>query len=73
MLNGPYDPKLDCVPVLAITGQLPRGDMGNNSHQEINTLALISEVTAFNQTLFAADRVPKIIQQTEEIVVLAGV
>jgi hypothetical protein len=47
--------------------------MGNNSHQEINTPALISEVTAFNQTLFAADRVPKIIQQTEEIVVLAGV
>jgi hypothetical protein len=47
--------------------------MSNNSHQEINTLALISEVTAFNQTSFAADRVSKIIQQTEEIVVLAGV
>jgi pyruvate oxidase len=67
LFNGLYDPKLDHVPALAITGQLPRCDMGNNSQQEINTPALISEVTVFNQTLFAADRVPKVIQQAEKL------
>jgi pyruvate oxidase len=63
LLNGLYDAKLDHAPVLAITGQLPRCDIGNNSHQEINTPALFSDVTVFNQTLFSADRVPEIIQQ----------
>jgi thiamine pyrophosphate-dependent acetolactate synthase large subunit-like protein len=32
-----YDAKLDHAPVLAITGQLPRSDIGNHSHQEINS------------------------------------
>jgi pyruvate oxidase len=63
LLNGLYDAKLDHAPVLAITGQLPRSEMGNNSHQEINSSALFSDVAVFNQTLFAADRVPEIIQQ----------
>jgi|TARA_R110001583_G_scaffold102853_4_gene249498 thiamine pyrophosphate-dependent acetolactate synthase large subunit-like protein len=63
LLNGLYDAKLDHAPVLAITGQLPRCEIGNNSHQEINSSALFSDVTVFNQTLFASDRVPEIIQQ----------
>ncbi|MFT6900989.1 MAG: pyruvate oxidase [Colwellia sp.] len=63
LLNGLYDAKLDHAPVLAITGQLPRSEIGNNSHQEINSSALFSDVAVFNQTLFAADRVPEIIQQ----------
>jgi pyruvate oxidase len=63
LLNGLYDAKLDHAPVLAITGQLPRCEIGNDSHQEINSSALFSDVTVFNQTLFASDRVPEIIQQ----------
>jgi pyruvate oxidase len=63
LLNGLYDAKLDHAPVLAITGQLPRSEMGNNSHQEINSSALFSDVAVFNQTLFASDRVLEIIQQ----------
>jgi len=63
LLNGLYDAKLDHAPVLAITGQLPRSEIGNNSHQEINSSALFSDVAVFNQTLFASDRVPEIIQQ----------
>lgn len=63
LLNGLYDAKLDHAPVLAITGQLPRSEIGNHSHQEINSSALFSDVAVFNQTLFASDRVPEIIQQ----------
>ena len=63
LLNGLYDAKLDHAPVLAITGQLPRSEIGNHSHQEINSTALFSDVAVFNQTLFASDSVPEIIQQ----------
>jgi pyruvate dehydrogenase (quinone) len=49
LLNGLYDAKMDGAPVLAITGQQYSDLLGTSYQQEVNLLALFSDVAAFNQ------------------------
>src|SRR5256885_1993017 len=51
LLNGLYDAKLDGAPVLAITGQTYHDLMGMHYQQEVNPLALFTDVTVFNQQI----------------------
>ena len=48
LLNGLYDAALDHVPVLAITGQIPRDEIGTGMPQEIDQLRLFGDVAIYN-------------------------
>ena len=48
LLNGLYDAALDRVPVLAITGQIPRDELGTGMPQEIDQLRLFGDVAIYN-------------------------
>lgn len=63
LLNGLYDAKLDHAPVLAITGQLPRAELGSTAHQEIDSVALYQDVSVFNQMLVSAQQAPELFVQ----------
>ena len=49
LLNGLYDAKMDGAPVLAITGQQYSDLLGSQYQQEVNLLALYTDVAAYNQ------------------------
>jgi pyruvate dehydrogenase (quinone) len=46
LLNGLYDAKFDGVPVLAITGALPRALLGTRFTQGVDTIALYDDVSS---------------------------
>ena len=54
LLNGLYDAKLDGAPVLAITGQTYHDLLGMHYQQEVDLLALFTDVACFNQQIMGA-------------------
>ena len=54
LLNGLYDAKLDGAPVLAITGQTYHDLLGMHYQQEVDLLALFTDVACFNQQVMGA-------------------
>ncbi|HEX5418840.1 MAG TPA: acetolactate synthase large subunit [Gammaproteobacteria bacterium] len=48
LLTALADAKLDSVPLIAITGQVPRGLIGTDAFQEVDTLGLSMPVTKHN-------------------------
>lgn len=60
LLNGLYDAKMDHAPVLAITGQVPRSEIGSNYHQEVNLDRLFDDVCVYNQTVMTASQMPRL-------------
>ncbi|MET4103466.1 pyruvate oxidase [Roseovarius sp. MBR-78] len=61
LLNGLYDAKLDHAPVLAITGQVARGFIGTQAHQEVDLKALFSDVAVYSETVTTPDQAPEIL------------
>lgn len=61
LLNGLYDAKLDHAPVLAITGQVARGFIGTQAHQEVDLKALFADVAVYNETITTPDQAPEIL------------
>ena len=61
LLNGLYDAALDHVPVLAITGQIPRDEIGTGKPQEINQLRLFGDVAVYNQEVRSADNLEAVL------------
>lgn len=57
LLNGLYDAKLDQAPVLAITGQIYSDLKGSNFQQEVNMVALFSDVSVYNQEVINPNQV----------------
>src|SRR5438874_1123235 len=51
LLNGLYDAKMDQAPVLAITGQTYSDLKGSSFQQEVNLLALFSDVAQYNEEI----------------------
>ena len=60
LLNGLYDAKMDHAPVLAITGQVPRSEIGSNYHQEVNLDRLFDDVCVYNQTVMSSCQMPRL-------------
>lgn len=54
LLNGLYDAKMDGAPVLAVTGQQYSDLLGSHYQQEVNLLALYTDVAAYNQQVQGA-------------------
>ncbi len=63
LLNGLYDAKKSHAPVLAICGQVPRGEIGSDFFQEVDNDALFADVAVFNQTVASVDQLPLLIEQ----------
>jgi acetolactate synthase I/II/III large subunit len=48
LLTGIADAKLDSIPLIAITGQVPRGMIGTDAFQEVDTYGLTVPITKHN-------------------------
>jgi len=60
LLNGLYDAKMDHAPVLAMTGQVPRAEIGTDYHQEVNLDRLFDDVCVYNQTVIIPQQMPRL-------------
>ncbi len=63
LLNGLYDASLDHVPVLAITGQIPRDDIGTGKPQEIDQLRLFEDVAVYNQEVRSPENLDAVLSR----------
>ena len=61
LLNGLYDAKRDCAPVLAILGQVPRSELGTEYHQEIDLHSLFDDVAVYNTEVVCAEQMPRVL------------
>ncbi|EQD80316.1 pyruvate oxidase, partial [mine drainage metagenome] len=74
LLNGLYDAALDHVPVLAITGQIPRDQIGTGRPQEIDQLRLFGDVAVYNQEVRSPENLEALLSQAvREALVRRGV
>jgi len=63
LLNGLYDAKKSHAPVLAITGQVPREEIGSDFFQEVDNDVLFADVSVFCRTVSSVDQLPQLIEQ----------
>ncbi|MEO6571459.1 MAG: thiamine pyrophosphate-dependent enzyme [Ilumatobacteraceae bacterium] len=61
LINGISDAKASRVPMLAITGQVPRADIGTGFHQEIDIDSVFRAVTLYNHTLRSPDQLERVL------------
>lgn len=64
LLTAVADAKLDSVPLLIITGQVPTGAMGSDAFQEVDVLGLSLSITKHSFSVSDASQLPEIMQQT---------
>ena len=67
LLTAIADAKLDSVPVIAITGQVPTSLIGTDAFQEIDTFGLMMPITKHNYLVESAQQLFKIIPEAFEI------
>ncbi|ATN66986.1 hypothetical protein AYM17_06285 [Coxiella burnetii] len=60
LLNGLYEAKMDHAPVLALTGQVPRDEIGTDYHQEVNLDRLFDDVSVYNESLIVPEQMPRL-------------
>ncbi len=56
LATGLYDAKLDHSPVLALTGMVPRPQIGTGSIQEVDQYAFFQPVCVFNSVLMSENQ-----------------
>lgn len=62
LLNGVYDARRDRVPLLALTGELPRARMGTGWPQDADLGALYRDATVYDRTVSHPDQVPALLR-----------
>jgi len=60
LVTGLYDAQLDHSPVLALTGMVPRKQIGQGAIQEIDHQAFFEPLTVYNKTLMTEDQTTSI-------------
>ncbi|NOE20808.1 acetolactate synthase large subunit [Ruegeria atlantica] len=63
LVTGVADATLDHVPMIAITGQGARDQLGRESHQIIDLESLFVPITKFSRTLVLADEIPQVVAE----------
>lgn len=63
LLNGLYDAKLDNIPVLAIIGQVPSGNMNKDYFQELPENPIFADVAVYNRTVMTPAQLPMVIDK----------
>jgi len=58
LLNGLYDAKKSHAPVLALCGQVPLAELGNDMFQEVDNDALFADVAVFRHTITSPEQLP---------------
>ncbi|GIW83301.1 MAG: pyruvate dehydrogenase [Gemmatales bacterium] len=72
LLNGLYDAKKDHAPVLALTGQVPRAEIGSDYHQEVDLDALFADVCLFNETIHVPEQMPRLAVEAVQAALAGG-
>ena len=67
LITAVADAKLDSVPLIAITGQVPRAMIGTDAFQEIDTYALMLPITKYNWLVNSAEELLEVIPQAFQI------
>lgn len=63
LVNGLADASLDGAPVLAITGQVARDQIGMGQHQEVDLEGVFRSIASYSQTITSAAQAPAAIRQ----------
>jgi acetolactate synthase-1/2/3 large subunit len=61
LLTGIADAKLDSIPLVAVTGQVPRGMIGTDAFQEVDTYGLTVPITKHNYLARSAGELLEVI------------
>ncbi len=67
LITAVADAKLDSVPLIAITGQVPQAMIGTDAFQEIDTFGLMLPITKHNWMVRSAQALLEVIPQAFEI------
>lgn len=63
LVTGLTDAMMDSVPIVAITGQVPRSVIGNDAFQEADVTGITAPITKHNMLVMHAADIPRAIQQ----------
>ncbi|HET7396904.1 MAG TPA: thiamine pyrophosphate-dependent enzyme [Intrasporangium sp.] len=63
LLNGLYDAKKSRTPVLAVCGQVPVAELGNDMFQEVDNDLLFRDVAVFARTVTSPSQLPQLLEQ----------
>ncbi len=63
LVTGLTDAMMDSIPIVAITGQVPRSVIGNDAFQEADVTGITMPITKHNMLVMHAADIPRAIQQ----------
>lgn len=63
LINGLYNAKRERVPVLAVTGQVPVGEIGTSFHQEVDLEKIYDDVCEYQAIIRTPKEAPRLIQR----------
>ena len=63
LVTGIADAKMDSVPVVAITGQVPQAMIGKDAFQETDIVGVTRPITKHNYLVQRAEDIPKVIKE----------
>ncbi len=72
LINGLYDAKRDRAPVLAITGHVPRSEIGTSYFQETNLKAIFEDICVYNEYIHDPKQLPRMAQQAVQTALTQG-
>ncbi|WP_310992010.1 thiamine pyrophosphate-dependent enzyme [Aequorivita marina] len=67
LINGLYNAKKERVPVLAISGQVARVNMGTNYFQEVGLTKIFDDVCAYQAVIRSAEEAPRVVLKAIQI------
>ncbi|MEO6820468.1 MAG: thiamine pyrophosphate-dependent enzyme [Ginsengibacter sp.] len=67
LINGLYNAKKERVPVLAISGQVARVNIGTNYFQEVDLTKIFDDVCAYQAVIRSAEEAPRIVLRAIQI------
>lgn len=67
LINGLYNAKKERVPVLAISGQVARKNLGTNYFQEVGLTRIFEDVCAYQAVIRSAEEAPRVVLKAIQI------
>lgn len=67
LINGLYNAKKERVPVLALSGQVARVNIGTNYFQEVGLTKVFDDVCAFQAVIRSAEEAPRVVLKAIQI------
>ncbi|WP_445736846.1 thiamine pyrophosphate-dependent enzyme [Mariniflexile sp.] len=67
LINGLYNAKKERVPVLALSGQVARVNMGTNHFQEVGLTKIFDDVCAYQAVIRSAEEAPRVVLRAIQV------